>query len=93
MLTPAQEEIIKNILAPFEPEEIGVFGSYARGDQHSDSDLDILVTFGKRLTLLDLVGLEIELSERLGIKVDLVTRKALSPLILPFVEKDLKMIA
>lgn len=93
MLTNYQQQTIKTILAPFEPTEIGVFSSYARGEEHEDSDLDLLVTFGKRLTLLDLVGLEMELTEQLGIKVDLVTRNALSPLILPFVEKDLKMIA
>jgi hypothetical protein len=93
MLTPTQQHTIQTILAPFEPTEIGVFGSYARGEQRADSDLDLLVTFGKRLTLLDLVGLEMELTEQLGIKVDLVTRNALSLFILPFVEKDLKMIA
>lgn len=93
MLNDAQQQTIKNILAPFEPTEIGIFGSYARGEQGEDSDLDLLVTFGRRLTLLDLIGLEMDLTEALGIKVDLVTRNALSPLILPFVEKDLKMIA
>lgn len=75
MLTIPQQQTIKTILAPFEPTEIGVFGSYARGEEHEDSGLDLLVTFGKRLTLLDLVGLEMELTEQLGIKVDLVTRK------------------
>lgn len=93
MLTDHQQQTIKTVLAPFEPMEIGIFGSYARGEENEDSDLNLLVTFGKRLTLLDLVGLEMELTEQLGIKVDLVTRNALSPLILPFVEKDLKMIA
>ena len=93
MITKEQQGIIKQVFAPFEPISIGVFGSYARGEEQSASDLDILVKFGKRLTLLDLVGLELDLSERLGIKVDVVTEKALSPLIREYVERDLKKIA
>lgn len=93
MIGKAQQDTIKEILSPFEPEYIGIFGSYARGEQQPGSDLDILVRFGKRLNLLDLVGLEQDLSERLGIKVDLVTENALSPMIRPFIERDLKKIA
>ncbi len=93
MINKKQQETIKSILAPFEPEYIGIFGSYARGDEREDSDLDILVQFGKRLTLFDLVGLEQDLTEALDIKVDLVTAKSLSPLIRPFVEEDLQKIA
>jgi len=81
MITMEQQNVIKKILEPYAPEYIGIFGSYARGEEQPDSDLDLLVRFGKRLTLLDLVGAEQELSEILGIKVDLVTENALSPLI------------
>jgi len=87
------QDKIKEVLSPFEPEYIGIFGSYARGEEHEESDLDILVKFGKRLNLFDLIGLEQDLSEMLGIKVDLVTENALSPLIKEFVEEDLKKIA
>lgn len=93
MLTVEQEKIIKKILMPFEPEFIGIFGSYARGEQNATSDLDLLVRFGKRLTLFDLVGLEQALTESLEVKVDLVTENALSPFIREYVEKDLKKIA
>ncbi|MBK6931931.1 MAG: nucleotidyltransferase family protein [Saprospirales bacterium] len=93
MITAQQVSIIKNILSPFRPEYIGFFGSFARDEQHPASDLDILVRFGKRLTLFDLVGLEQELSESLGIKVDLVTENALSPQIKQFVERDIRQIA
>ncbi len=93
MITKEQQGIIKQVFAPFEPEFIGVFGSFARGEERETSDLDILVKFGKPLTLLDLVGLEFELTERLGIKADIVTEKALSPLIKEYVERDLKKIA
>jgi len=93
MITTEQITIINQILAPFSPEYVGVFGSYARGEQKGNSDLDLLVRFGKRLNLFDLVGLEQELTEQLGIKVDLVTENALSPLIKEFVMADLKKIA
>ncbi|MYL15316.1 hypothetical protein GLW36_01445 [Halorubrum terrestre] len=50
-----------------------------RGEQQSDSDLDILVAFDKPVTLFDLVRLENELAEELGIEVDLVTKDSLKP--------------
>ena len=49
----------------------GVFGSYARGEEKKNSDVDILVEFDG--SLLDLVGLEMEIEKRLGKKVDLLT--------------------
>jgi len=93
MISNIQKQEIIRILAPFEPEFIAVFGSYARGEEKPDSDLDLLVRFGKKLTLFDLIGLEQDLTDALGIKVDLVTENALSPLIRDFVYKDLKKIA
>lgn len=93
MISIDQQNIIVQILAPFKPTEIGIFGSFARDENNDSSDLDILVQFGKRLNLFDLIDLENKLSEALGIKVDLVTRNALSPFIKPFIEKDLRKIA
>jgi predicted nucleotidyltransferase len=54
-----------------------VFGSMARGEEHSESDLDLLVEFPKAATLLDLVALERELNDLLGVKVDVVTYNGL----------------
>jgi predicted nucleotidyltransferase len=54
-----------------------VFGSYARGDFHADSDLDLLVDVDAGATLLDLVGLQQFLEDRLGCKVDLGTESSL----------------
>ena len=59
--------------------EIGVFGSYARGEETPDSDLDLLVDLGPGLTLIDLAGLELELSDRLGLPVELAIKDALKP--------------
>lgn len=58
---------------------IGVFGSYVRGEQSASSDLDILVEFNGSITLLGYARLENELSDKLGIKVDLVSKTALKP--------------
>jgi len=60
---------------------IGVFGSYTRGEEKEDSDLDVLVEFeeGAELSLLDFIRLENYLSEELGVKVDLVEKNTLKP--------------
>lgn len=59
--------------------EIGVFGSYLRGEQKDKSDLDILVEFEKSMGLFKFVELENYLSEKIGVKVDLVMKSALKP--------------
>jgi predicted nucleotidyltransferase len=58
---------------------IGVFGSYARGDQGSESDLDVLVEVRRPMGFVKFIRLENYLSQLLGVKVDLVTKKALKP--------------
>jgi predicted nucleotidyltransferase len=58
---------------------IGVFGSYVRNEQRSNSDLDILIELSEppMISLIGLIELEEELSDRLGIKVDLAVKKNL----------------
>lgn len=92
MLTDSQNTIILNVLAPYSPARVGIFGSYARNEQNKESDLDLLVHFSKSISLFDLVGLEIELSEKLGIKVDLVTERAVHPKLKSYINQDLKVI-
>lgn len=58
-----------------------MFGSYVRQQQHVGSDVDLLVTFVEPPSLIQFIELENELSDRLGIKVDLVMRDALKPAI------------
>ena len=65
----------------YKVKEIGIFGSYVRGDVEKDSDLDILVTVDLSIDLLAFIELEQYLSEMLGIKVDLVMKDALKPYI------------
>ncbi len=86
--TQTQEKIL-NIIGPYRPKMVGAFGSYARGEQNPESDLDIVVEFEEDLSLLDIIGLEQELSEELGIKVDLITKKSIHTRLKPYIEKDL----
>jgi len=64
----------------FKVKEIGVFGSYVRGEQKKrGSDIDILVEFKEPVSLLKFMDLEEYLSKLLGLKVDLISKKALKP--------------
>lgn len=71
---------------------LGVFGSFARQEATETSDLDLLVRFGVRISLLGMVRLERELSNVVGRKVDLVTEASLSPFMRESVLKDLQVI-
>ncbi|NET60146.1 MAG: nucleotidyltransferase family protein [Symploca sp. SIO2E6] len=57
--------------------ELGIFGSYVRGEQTEESDLDVLIDYSNAPSLLDIVDLEFYLSDSLGIKVDVVSKKGL----------------
>ena len=59
--------------------ELGIFGSYARGQQKKSSDVDILVKFSPNATLFDFVGLGNYLEEKLKIKVDVVSERGIRP--------------
>jgi predicted nucleotidyltransferase len=60
---------------------LGLFGSYVRGVPQKGSDLDILVEFAEEPSLFKFLELENHLSELLGVKVDLVMKGTLKPLI------------
>ena len=77
----------KDIKTYFGVKRIGLFGSFARGDQKEASDIDILVEFEKP-TFRNFMDLSFYLEDLFGRKVDLVTVKGLHPRIRPYVEKD-----
>ncbi len=68
---------LEYIRKTYKVKEIGIFGSYVRGEVEKDSDLDILVTVDLSIDFLAFIELELYLSEKLGIKVDLVMKDAL----------------
>ncbi|MFZ2299878.1 MAG: nucleotidyltransferase family protein [Candidatus Moraniibacteriota bacterium] len=65
-----------------------VFGSYARNEAREGSDLDLLLSFHERKSLLDLVALQSTLEEKLGMKVDIVTEESLHPRLRPYVDQE-----
>ena len=71
---------------------VGIFGSMARGESKRKSDIDLIVRFSKRKSLLALVRLERELSEAMGRKVDLLTEAAISPYMRERVLKELRVV-
>lgn len=71
---------------------VGVFGSMARGEAKKKSDIDLIVRFSKRKSLLSLVRLERELSEALGRKVDLLTEEAISPYLRDQILKEMQVV-
>ena len=81
MAVASLKERILPILQRYGVRRAGVFGSYARAEAASGSDLDLLVELPAGSSLLDLVGLQLELSETLGIAVDANTYRAIHPLL------------
>ncbi len=73
------KKAVTNILKKNKVKRAGLFGSYARGEETKNSDIDILVEFDGGL--LSLVRLERELGEKPGNKVDLLTYKGIHPLL------------
>lgn len=80
---------IKEVLSQAKPviqekykvKEMGIFGSYARGEQNDASDIDVLIDFEQAPSLLKFIELENYLSDTIGIKVDLVMKRVLKPTI------------
>ncbi|MEK6952585.1 MAG: nucleotidyltransferase family protein [Nanoarchaeota archaeon] len=79
-----KSKIIK-ILVLNKVKRAGIFGSYARGEQKKNSDVDILIQidprYSKKLSLLDIIGIEKSLEDKLGKKVDLIEYSALHHLL------------
>ncbi|MBE9593343.1 MAG: nucleotidyltransferase family protein [Proteobacteria bacterium] len=63
----------------FKVKELGVFGSYVRGEEKEASDIDVLVEFEEPVSLLGLVSLENHLSDLFGVNVDLVPKGEIRP--------------
>ena len=93
-------EEIKEILSAYKEQlrerfgvkEIGIFGSYVRGEQRVDSDIDILVELERPIDFFLFIELEEFLSKILQSKVDLVIKKALKPQIKEFILKEVEYV-
>lgn len=82
-------EIIRNICQDNQIKYLGLFGSYARGDNRPDSDIDLLIEFGDRKSLFDLMRVKKEFEDKLDKEVDLVLKNNIKPLVKPYIEQDL----
>ncbi len=68
--------------------KISVFGSRSKGTETPDSDLDLLVVFSNHPSLLKLIKIERELSVKTGLKIDLLTEKAISPFLIDKIKNE-----
>ena len=93
-MVSTREEIISMLranratLSDYGVKSLALFGSAARNNLRADSDLDLLVQF-EDATWANYIGLKLYLEDLLGRPVDLVTPKALRPLLQPAIERDL----
>ena len=92
VLTQQEINIIIKTLKPFNPKKIGIFGSYSRGENTENSDVDILYLFNSKYSLFDLAGLQLELEELLKKEVDLVEYTAIHPLLRDSILKEVKIV-
>lgn len=74
---------IKRVILPILREndivKAGIFGSFVRGENKKNSDVDILIKFKGHKSLLDLIGLKLKLEEKLRRKVDIVEYEVIHP--------------
>ena len=88
-----KEEIYENIVEELKAagvSSVGVFGSFVRGDETENSDIDLLVDFSgrKRTSLFDALQIQDNLEKKIGRKIDLVTKTSVSPHILPHIQSE-----
>ena len=74
-------EHLPELRARFGVRSLGLFGSYSRDEASGTSDVDLLVEFDRVPSLYEFGEMEDALSDLLGVKADLVTRRALKPAI------------
>ena len=74
-------KIILSVIKRFNVVRAGIFGSYARGEENKKSDIDIVIEFRGKRSLLDLVGLQLAIEQALNKKADVITYKSINPLL------------
>jgi predicted nucleotidyltransferase len=72
--------------------KVAVFGSYVRDEETSSSDIDVIIDFNKPMGLFEFVGLQQDLSEKIGLNVDLLTEDGISPYLIGSIRKEMKVL-
>lgn len=85
-------EMLPELKEKYNVSYIGLFGSYVRGENTPESDLDVLVEFSRTPTIFRFVNLENYLSDKLGVKVDLVMKNALKPNIGKYILREVEAV-
>jgi predicted nucleotidyltransferase len=89
ILTEQKQYLVQN----FGVEEIALFGSYARGEENEESDIDILVQFKEGYKTFDnYMDLKFYLEELFGKTVDLVIKSAIKPRLKPYILEEAKYV-
>ncbi|SHK26477.1 nucleotidyltransferase family protein [Epilithonimonas mollis] len=92
MISQQQIDLIIEILKPYKPKKIGIFGSFARGENSENSDLDILYQFEEPISLFQKFEIQESLENKLNFSIDFVSEKYLHPFLKEGILKDLKII-
>ena len=92
MISQQQIDIIIDTLKPYKPTKIGIFGSFARGENSENSDLDILYQFEEPISLFQKFKIQEVLENKLKFNIDFVSEKYLHPFLKESILKDLKII-
>lgn len=94
MISQKQIDIIIEVMKPYNPKKIGIFGSFARGENTEKSDLDILCEFDfkTKFTYFDRFDLIENLEKALNMKVDLISENGIHHLMRDSVMNDLVII-
>ena len=86
-------QIIKKQIVPLLKQrgvvKAAIFGSFATGNAKKNSDIDLLVKFKKKITLLDLSSLKLKLEEKTERKVDLLTYNSINPRLKNIILKEI----
>ncbi|HEX9664250.1 MAG TPA: nucleotidyltransferase family protein [Patescibacteria group bacterium] len=91
-ITTKEKNSIIRILKKHNVKKASLFGSMARGEATSKSDVDFLIEFKTKKSLLDLASLRLELEETLNTDVDVLTYKSLHPLLKKKILREQKVI-
>lgn len=82
-------QTVKSTLGKYNLKSAAIFGSYARGEENENSDLDILISLKRDMNLLDIIGIEQELEDILGKKVQIITERSIKPRLREYIYRDL----
>ncbi|MDD4663096.1 MAG: nucleotidyltransferase family protein [Caldisericia bacterium] len=85
------ENLIK-ILRSYGATEIILFGSYARGENRPDSDIDVIVEFNETKGLFKKAEIIRVIYEKLGVHIDLLSKNYINPFLRPYIERDMKVL-